>query len=89
MEAATSPHNTYVPQHDAGWVTVMPESEFGVWFALFYALAGSILIYVRTWRCGRTAVPQMCITHPPPLPSLPFPFLSYLSPRPTAPARPG
>ncbi len=29
----------------SGWVDVMPETEFGVWFALFYALMGSILIY--------------------------------------------
>lgn len=34
-----------------GWVDVMPETEFGVWFALFYALAGSILIYVRACVC--------------------------------------
>lgn len=40
----TRSSNTYVT---TGWVDVMPQTEFGVWFALFYALAGSILIYVR------------------------------------------
>jgi len=29
----------------SGWVDVMPLTEFGIWFSLFYALMGSILIY--------------------------------------------